>query len=435
MVRSMLSWGALACAVFAASAVAGSAQAAFVEDGGQAVMEAENFTSRSDAVDLPDGPAETEPNQWLVIPDESASSDPFANARAGRFVQMLDAAGVNGEGNFSDPTGVGPFVDYVVRITTPGDYRLFARWDSPGGSSNSFYAMVLDPSGDMIGDVETFSGNQDLDFATGPWDAATELWNLGPGDHTVRLAPREEGVAVDAVILQLDSLANPTGDGPPESPMDGDGTPDIAVSPSSLSFGAVPPGSSASLEVTVSNVGDDDLEVTDVALGVGSSPDFEITSVSGLPGVLPPGGMAPIEVTFMPMGTSLEMGTLEIASDDPDESLVVVDLSGSGDAGDLAQCLEDLATCQASVEDADGDGEADSTDACPGTPARARVDQAGCSQAQFCGAIHVRNRRGRLACGASDWLNNEPLRRWPRDCRVVRKECVPARPAWSADGH
>jgi hypothetical protein len=415
--------------VVAALALTGSAHAAFLEAGGQAVMEAENFTSRSAPVDLPDGPTETDPNQWDVIPDEAAASAAFSNARGDRFLQVQDAAGVNGEGNFGDPTAVGPFVDYVVRIATPGIYRLFVRWDSPSGQSDSFYAMLLDPAGDLFGNVETYSGNQDRDFATNPWDQATELWTLGAGDYTVRLAPREEGVAVDALIVQLDSLTAPSGDGPPESATDIDlGTPDIAVSPSSLSFGAVPPGGSATLGVMVSNVGDGDLEVIDIALGGGSSPDFEITSTDGLPALLAPGEMAEIEVTFMPMGTALETATLEIFSDDPDESLVVVDLSGSGDSGDLAQCLEDLAACESNPRggggDSDADGESDGTDACADTEAGAAIDQAGCSIGQFCTGIPVHDFVSWLRCWRSDWQNDEPLRGFPRDCRPHYTSCV-----------
>jgi hypothetical protein len=331
---------------------------------------------------------------------------------------------VNGEGNFGDPTAVGPFVDYVVRIATTGVYRLFVRWDSPNGASNSFYAFVLDPAGNLFGNVETYSGNQDRDFATNPWDQATELWTLAAGDYTVRLVPREEGAAIDALIVQLDSLASPTGDGPPESPTDTDtGTPDIAVSPSNLSFGAVPPGGSATLGVMVSNIGDGDLDVIAVSLGGGTSSDFAITSTDGLPAVLAPGEMAEVEVTFTPMGTALETGTLEIQSDNPDEALAVVDLSGSGDSGDLAQCLEDLATCESSQSGADSDGESDGTDACPGTETGATVDQAGCSVEQFCTAIPTSNFIEWLSCWRSDWQNDEPLRGFPRDCRADSTSC------------
>ncbi|MFK7895144.1 MAG: hypothetical protein AB8G23_04865 [Myxococcota bacterium] len=64
-----------------------------------------------------------------------------------------------------------------------------------------------------------------------------------------------------------------------------------------------------------------------------------------------------------------------------------------------------------------------------------QVDAAGCSQAQFCSSISVVGKKGRSLCIASDYLNDEPLRRAPRDCRVKKlkrgpAQCVEARTQW-----
>jgi streptogramin lyase len=87
---------------------------------------------------------------------------------------------------------------------------------------------------------------------------------------------------------------------------------------------------------------------------------------------------------------------------------------------DLDQALADLDACLAHpiFSDEDGDGEADQTEKCPGTPADAWVDDAGCSQEQFCLAIDATTRRGRRICEKSDWQNNEPLKSHPGDCTV-----------------
>jgi hypothetical protein len=71
----------------------------------------------------------------------------------------------------------------------------------------------------------------------------------------------------------------------------------------------------------------------------------------------------------------------------------------------------ELAQCAAAppFTDADGDGEADATDACPGTPAGLPVDGAGCARAQFCAARAA-------TCKRNDWLNDEPTRKAPGDC-------------------
>ena len=196
--------------------VAGPATAVplYLESGGQVVMEAELFSTRGPAVDLPDGTPGGDAEQWLIIASESAPSDPFLNARD-EFLQVLDAGGIGGEGNFTDPEGNGPFVDFVMDISTTGTYDLFARWDSPGGQHNSFYLMLFDPIGAQIGATETLSGNLDLDFATDPWDRVSASYSVPvAGEYTVRIAPREDGVAVDALVFQLASLTDPTGVGP-----------------------------------------------------------------------------------------------------------------------------------------------------------------------------------------------------------------------------
>jgi hypothetical protein len=72
--------------------------------------------------------------------------------------------------------------------------------------------------------------------------------------------------------------------------------------------------------------------------------------------------------------------------------------------------------------DTDGDGEADATDGCPGTPAGAAVDRAGCSRAQFCAAIDPSAGKGSV-CSVADWRGDSP-RHPPRDCTVVGDRCV-----------
>jgi hypothetical protein len=67
------------------------------------------------------------------------------------------------------------------------------------------------------------------------------------------------------------------------------------------------------------------------------------------------------------------------------------------------------------VDDADGDGEPDGTDRCASTPAGQAVDGDGCSAAEFCAAQPYRS------CRRSDWRNDEPLAKSPRDCTRTRQ--------------
>lgn len=212
---------AVALVALLLSAGISQAMPVYTESGGAVVIEAEGFSSRT-AVDLPDGPVDADPDQWMIVPGEFAGSEPFANAR-GDFLQVSDAGGINGEGNFSDPTGIGPFVDYNVIFSTVGDYELYVRWDSPGSANNSFYSMLLDPLDVLTGSVYTFTGFgtfMDQDFATSPWGDADATYTIAaPGEYTIRLAAREDGVAIDTLAFQLTSLAAPTGSGPPATPI------------------------------------------------------------------------------------------------------------------------------------------------------------------------------------------------------------------------
>jgi hypothetical protein len=80
---------------------------------------------------------------------------------------------------------------------------------------------------------------------------------------------------------------------------------------------------------------------------------------------------------------------------------------------DLVQAAADLTAAQTEIavmtSDTDGDGVADQRDACAGSAGGAPVDDLGCSQAQFCGAVAVASRSGRKACKKADWKNDEPL--------------------------
>lgn len=98
---------------------------------------------------------------------------------------------------------------------------------------------------------------------------------------------------------------------------------------------------------------------------------------------------------------------------------------------DLGASTEALNVCldRRPFEDADGDGEEDSTDACAATPAGEAVDDAGCSLTQFCGARSTRGRGGR-DCTRADWQADETSPSKPHDCmldgRGKKAQCVPA---------
>ncbi len=81
--------------------------------------------------------------------------------------------------------------------------------------------------------------------------------------------------------------------------------------------------------------------------------------------------------------------------------------------------------------DADGDGVLDVADLCAGTAPNTRVDLDGCSRSQFCESVDATTRAGAQFCRSSDWLDDEPGKRNPGDCRVKKPSrsqtplCIP----------
>jgi hypothetical protein len=69
------------------------------------------------------------------------------------------------------------------------------------------------------------------------------------------------------------------------------------------------------------------------------------------------------------------------------------------------------------ADDGDGDGEPDVTDQCPDTLPGVSVDDAGCSQAQFCSSYDLTTRKSYKVCRRADWKNDAASGK-STDCRV-----------------
>jgi hypothetical protein len=102
------------------------------------------------------------------------------------------------------------------------------------------------------------------------------------------------------------------------------GTPDVEVTPLALDFGITFIGASPALVVSVSNVGSDLLTVMSVAA---DHSDYSVDPVSF---VVAAGDTREVVVTFAPTTPGPVSADLSIESDDPDEPIVVVSLTGEG---------------------------------------------------------------------------------------------------------
>ncbi len=192
----------------------------FQEVGGQVVIEAEHFDSRIAAVNG---------RQWTVLPDENAGDCTYRNSRNGKFIKTLPDSG--GNNNTLALVHVPPTAEYKVQITTPGTYRLWLLWGGWAGSADTMYARITEIASpawyryarDILGDFAVgwhgLAKPEAIDFGGGDVPAVFVIPSAGT--YTIHLNMREDGCAVDALILQLDSLADPVFPGPPESPVAG----------------------------------------------------------------------------------------------------------------------------------------------------------------------------------------------------------------------
>ena len=104
-------------------------------------------------------------------------------------------------------------------------------------------------------------------------------------------------------------------------------TPDISVAPTSHDFGDVKVSESSSVTVTVSNTGDSDLEIGQLALTGG---DFIISSDNCSNTTVAASDNCTLTITFEPQTEGAKSATLSIPSNDFDTPTVEIALSGNG---------------------------------------------------------------------------------------------------------
>ena len=218
-----------------------SAAGQFIEKDGQVVIEAEHFTAK---VDGPGGAP------FVVVPDQASFTAGGTNgiavgARFDKFIQSQPDTG--GNRNDASLVGAAPYVEYGVKISTAGEYQLYLRMLGGDNSSDSVYAEIRS-NGQRLpsSNPAWYRYSPDpltvpLDFSqliNNPADGTPVGWTgyaapghvdetggdvpavftiSAPGTYTIRLSQREDGAAIDALMLQLSSLDPPADAGPYES--------------------------------------------------------------------------------------------------------------------------------------------------------------------------------------------------------------------------
>jgi len=210
-----------------------------------------------------------------------------------------------------------------------GDGDVYALENSvvniKGGTIDGFVGAV------SISTLTVFGSNFVLDGT--PVDPnTTEIYNPGPSYKDYVLTGQYADESNFTLNVNLDPDARLYLDqAEPET------HPEIVVYPATLAhdFGDVNTGDTSTYVVQIQNVGNGEMEVNSVTLD-GSS-DFAITSAPATPFTIAPSEsiLVDIEITYTPTAAGAASTTVLIESDDEDESLVEVDLTGNGVVVDI----------------------------------------------------------------------------------------------------
>ena len=106
----------------------------------------------------------------------------------------------------------------------------------------------------------------------------------------------------------------------------GGDNPAITVNPGSIDFGTLLVGNSDTSTVTIRNVGGASLSVTGITA---SGAPFSVINAPSLPASVPQFSAVTFDVVYDPAAENSDVGTVTIASNDPDDPSIVVNLSGS----------------------------------------------------------------------------------------------------------
>jgi len=180
-------------------------------------FEAEEFSGRADISDnmgwmIADG------DTFQIIEGKKGGSSVLTRSRGAQGVGFIAFIGGRTGVLPDDNRYAGRTVDYNVEIKMPGYYRLYVRWCGTNGSSDSFYAMVLDNEGrpargpacvlffsdpakhgKWVWGSTGCAESADIDMK----NTVKAEWNItSPGVYTIRLASREPNTAIDALVFQ-----------------------------------------------------------------------------------------------------------------------------------------------------------------------------------------------------------------------------------------
>ncbi|HXM94069.1 MAG TPA: choice-of-anchor D domain-containing protein [Candidatus Dormibacteraeota bacterium] len=112
-----------------------------------------------------------------------------------------------------------------------------------------------------------------------------------------------------------------------------DAQPQLGIAPSSLNFGNVTAGTTATRVVILSNTGNANLTITTVTV---TGAPFTTTGIT-TPATVAPGGNVALNVMYSPKTASTDTGLVTISTNDPIASTATISLSGAGTTAAVGQ--------------------------------------------------------------------------------------------------
>ena len=202
-----------------------------------------------------------------------------------------------------DNTTLLTIVPTTVPTDTPGTFDVPANGNSPAQTFDTSHEGIVTLSvDDLVMDLTNYKANGQI--ATAPVGQFVADCALAEG--------------ADNVLVSFE-VGGGTPPPPPEIPAD------IEVNPSSVEFGVLQLGQTVTKTVTISNVGELPLTITNISSD--NSAFLVDTSCDVIEGL----STCDLTVTYIASEEGLQNGTLVIASTDEDEASVEVALSGTGE--------------------------------------------------------------------------------------------------------
>ena len=277
-------------------------------------------------------PFETAATIDVLANDTDADSLPSPLAVAS-VTQGTNGAVVNNGGNvtYTPATGFSGVDSFTYIATDGADPSNSATVTVTVGAADNVppVANAGGPYSGTAGVALTLNGSLSDDS---DGTIASYAWDFDDGDTGSGVSPSHTYAAAGTYTVSLIVTDN---DGASSLPDTATATIDVApadilVSPLALVFGPVTVGQTGTQMTSISNVGGADLEVT--GFGFVGSTDFDLSPLAPTPPFTIAAGDPPVDVQvdYTPGEEGGDSGTLQIASDDSDTSMVSVALSGLG---------------------------------------------------------------------------------------------------------